>query len=223
MSLRRRRRRPTGERKPAPAVAAATDAGFPHALSVLAQDRTRERVSLQDIIDAMAGRSTAALILLLALPNALPSVPGTSAVLGAPLLLLSVRMGLGRSAWLPRWMASASIARPAFAAWMERAAPWTRRAHRLLRPRWPALSGATARRWVGALCSVLALVVSLPIPFGNMLPALAISILAAGVLQRDGLWVTGGAVVALLSLGVMAGGLATLAELGVRATASLIR
>jgi hypothetical protein len=36
----------------------------------------------------------------------------------------------------------------------------------------------------------------LPIPLGNVLPALAISLLALGVLERDGVWVLAGLVVA---------------------------
>ena len=45
---------------------------------------------------------------------------------------------------------------------------------------------------VGTVCLLLALVLVLPIPLGNMLPALAICLLALGILERDGLWVLAG-------------------------------
>lgn len=42
---------------------------------------------------------------------------------------------------------------------------------------------------VGLVCLLLSVVLVLPIPLGNVLPALAISLLALGVLARDDLWV----------------------------------
>ena len=36
---------------------------------------------------------------------------------------------------------------------------------------------------------MLAAILMLPIPLGNTLPALAISLLALGVLERDGVWI----------------------------------
>ena len=45
---------------------------------------------------------------------------------------------------------------------------------------------------VGGVCLLLSLIVFLPIPLGNMLPALAICLLALGILERDGLWVLAG-------------------------------
>ena len=70
------------------------------------------------------------------------------------------------------------------------------RAERLLRPRLLWLTCALGERLIGAVCLFLAVVLVLPIPFGNMLPAAAISLLALGVLERDGLWVIAGLITA---------------------------
>jgi hypothetical protein len=45
----------------------------------------------------------------------------------------------------------------------------------------------------------------LPIPLGNMLPAIAISLISLGVLERDGAWVLGGFAMAAAALFVVAG------------------
>jgi hypothetical protein len=50
---------------------------------------------------------------------------------------------------------------------------------------------------VGLVCLqiavvLVAVVLVLPVPLGDMLPALAISLLALGVLERDGLWILAG-------------------------------
>jgi hypothetical protein len=65
-----------------------------------------------------------------------------------------------------------------FASLIERAAPWLARAERLLRPRWVVLCRPQAEYGAGLLCLLLALILFLPIPLGNMLPALAICLLA---------------------------------------------
>ncbi len=58
----------------------------------------------------------------------------------------------------------------------------------------------SAEKLLGALALILAVVVTLPIPLGNMLPAFAICLIALGVLERDGLWAGLGVVVGLAAL-----------------------
>jgi hypothetical protein len=58
---------------------------------------------------------------------------------------------------------------------------------------------------IGLLCLLLSVTLALPIPLGNTLPALAIGILALGVLEKDGLWVLAGFVAAALAATVVSG------------------
>ena len=68
---------------------------------------------------------------------------------------------------------------------MRRVASWLFDSERA-RPHLTWLVSSLAVRLVGTLCSVLAVVVLFPIPFGNMPPAFAISLCAYGILRRDG-------------------------------------
>lgn len=174
-------------------------------LDAVSDDDRRERVSIGDLMRAMDARAVAALILLFALPNVLPTPPGTSSILGLPLLYLCAQMMLGKLPWLPGLIADRSMTRGDFRAFVSRVTPLLARAERLLRPRLLFVTSARGEQVIGALCLLLAIVLSLPIPLGNMLPALAISLLALGVLERDGLWVIGGVVVAALSLVIVWG------------------
>ena len=174
-------------------------------LSAIAADATRQEVAVGDLLVLLGGRGRAALILLFALPNVLPTPPGTSGILGLPLLYLSFQMMLGRVPWLPRLIDERSMPRHRFAQLVDRVVVLLGRAERLLRPRWSLLVGHGAERVLGALCLVLAVVLVLPIPLGNILPALAICLIALGGLERDGLWVVIGILVALLSLVLVAG------------------
>lgn len=187
---------------------------FSHILEALAHDPARKRVSVGDVLHAMDDRALVALILLFALPNTVPVPPGTSAVLGTPLLFLTSQLMMGLRPWLPRAIAVRSMPRRDFAKLLTRAARWLARAEPLLRPRLQALAGARASRWLGGLCVVLACILVLPIPMGNMLPAWAISMLALGLLQRDGLWVLAGIVVSGVSIGVAADVVLLLAKAG---------
>jgi hypothetical protein len=51
-----------------------------------------------------------------------------------------------------------------------------------------------------AVCLLLAVVIVLPIPFGHMVPASAICVLALGLIERDGLAIVLGFIVAAFGL-----------------------
>jgi hypothetical protein len=171
----------------------------------LAQQAGRDRISVRDLIDALGDRALGALLFLFAFPNVLPMPPGTSAVLGAPLVFLAAQLMLGRRPWLPRLLSSRSMSQADFALLVRRIAPWLRRGERMLRPRFGWLTRPPLEYALGAVCLVLAIVLVLPIPLGNVLPAVAISLLALAIVERDGLWVLAGLGVALVSAGVVSG------------------
>ena len=170
-------------------------------LAEIAEDDTRSEITIADLMHLMEGRARAALIFLFAMPNVLPAPPGLSGLLGLPLLYLTWQMMLGRVPWLPRIIAGRGIPHATFAALIERVTPFLTRAEKLLRPRWSWLVGPRAEHVLGALMLILAAVITLPIPVGNMLPAFAICLIALGVLERDGLWAC---------LGILTGALALL-------------
>ncbi|MHB0953880.1 MAG: exopolysaccharide biosynthesis protein [Allorhizobium sp.] len=174
-------------------------------LAGIAADATRERVSVADIFEAMGDRAFGALILIFALPNVIPTPPGTSALTGAPLVFLSAQLMLGQSPWLPNIIASRSMARQDFATIVGRVSPWLARGERMLRPRLGFLVYPPAEYLIGLVCLVLSAILVLPIPLGNMLPAIAICFFSFGILERDGACVLIGAVISALSVTVVAG------------------
>jgi hypothetical protein len=150
-------------------------------------------------------RALGALMFVFAIPNVLPTPPGTSAVLGAPLIFLATQVMFGRKPWLPAIITRRSMSREDFHALIHRIAPWLERAEKLLKPRASVLAMPLMEYVVGLVCLLLALVLVLPIPLGNMFPALAISLMALGLLERDGLWVSAGVIMAAVSMVVVSG------------------
>lgn len=174
-------------------------------LHALAQDDSRERIAVGDLLVALGDRALAALLLVFAVPNVLPVPPGTSAVLGAPLVVLAAQLAFGREPWLPAVIARRTMTRSDFAALVGRIGPWLARAERMLKPRAERLALPPMEYLVGVVCLLLAVVLVLPVPLGNMLPALSISLLALGILERDGVWILAGLGTAVVSAIVVSG------------------
>lgn len=188
-----------------PLAAAPHKATLSAMLRALAEDDRRDRIAVADLLDALGDRAIAALLFAFAFPNVLPVPPGTSAILGAPLLFLAVQMAFNMKAWLPSVIAGRSMARSDFATMVRRIAPWLERAEKLMKPRLTPLAIGAMESVVGAVCLLMSLVLFLPIPLGNMLPALAICLLAMGILERDGLWVLAG-MASAIGAGVLVSG-----------------
>lgn len=158
-------------------------------LTAIAKGQHRERISIADLLHALEHRAIGALMFIFAVPNAIPVPPGVSAVLGAPLIFLSFQLMIGRRPWLPKLITDRSLSRVDFERVVDLTAPWLARAERLMRPRFEFLAKPPAEYLVGAICLLLSIILFLPIPLGNMLPAFTICLLALGVLERDGLWI----------------------------------
>ena len=161
-------------------------------LHALAQDESRDRIAVGDLLDSLGDRALAALLFVFAVPNVLPVPPGTSTILGAPLVFLAAQLAFGLRPWLPSVIASRTMSRTDFATLVRRIGPWLARAERLLRPRATRLVSRPMEHLVGLVCLLLAVVLVLPVPLGNMLPALAISLFALGIMERDGLLILAG-------------------------------
>lgn len=87
----------------------------------------------------------------------------------------------------------------------QRIVPWLLRIERMIRPRLFALTEPVAERLIGLVALALAVILFLPIPFGNMLPGLTLALFALGILERDGIAVLAGLISAIVSAVLVAG------------------
>jgi hypothetical protein len=164
------------------------------------------RIALADLVERLQDRSFAPLMVLFAVPNVFLYLPGSSVVTGLPLMILALQLLAGRSAVrLPGALGRRSVDRASFARITRHALPWVERIERLARPRlWPGGATAVIDRVIGLACLVMALLLFLPIPFANGLPALAIIALGLALSERDGLWLCLGLIATLCALGLVA-------------------
>jgi hypothetical protein len=174
-------------------------------LNRIARDETRQRVSVADLFAAMGDRAFGALILIFALPNVVPTPPGTSAITGAPLVFLCFQLMLGMQPWLPKIIAERSMSHSDFAAIIKRISPWLARGERFLKPRLGVFVRPPAEYGLGLMAFILAVLLALPIPLGNILPAIALSLFAFALLEKDGVYALAGSFVFIVSLIVVGG------------------
>jgi len=83
---------------------------------------------------------------------------------------------------------------------VERVLPTLRAFEKVIHPRVGWLAGDWVTIPVGAICLLLAVIITLPIPLGNVVPGAAISVLALGMIERDGLAIGLGLLISLLGL-----------------------
>jgi hypothetical protein len=162
-------------------------------------------MSLQQLFRLHGRAGPGALLVVLAVPCLLP-VPGAGVFMS---------LGMAMVAWMiwryyprlvmprkvGRFQLSAPMARRALntLAWLYEKASLIMRA----RQRWWMQPGH--RVWLAPFVAAMALVIFLPIPFGNVVPAAALLLIGLGLVFEDGLAVLAGVALGLALMAVLAG------------------
>lgn len=127
---------------------------------------------------------------LLAMPLLFPiALPGMASAVGTLCLIVALGLFMGRSVQLPNWLARRALsirAKALLARMVHRAVSIVAR---LGRPRMLPLSNKPNRRLNGLMLGAAGLAMVVPVPvitFDNVLPALAITLIAWGLRLRDG-------------------------------------
>lgn len=151
--------------------------------------KTDPRLYLGELVNAFGERGFGALMLMFGLMNiAIGIIPGTTTVLGAPLLLMGLQLASRTDQlWLPKWALKRRIERATYRGGIEKILPRLRRMERLSKPRLPVMTSEVSEVLIGLATMLLAIILMLPIWGGNLIPALIISTFGFGLMQRDGL------------------------------------
>jgi hypothetical protein len=170
-------------------------------LTAIAEAQDRDRISIGELLEALKRRALGALMFIFAVVTALPMPPGVSTVVGAPLVFLTAQLMLGKTAWLPKIITDRSLSRVDFARVVNKASPWLARAESVMKPRFVFLAHRPAVHFVGLIAFIMAIILLGPVFLGNMAPSIVICIIALGLIERDGVWITIG-VVAGIATGI---------------------
>jgi hypothetical protein len=165
-------------------------------LALILHEFEVETVTLREVMAVLHGRGYVLLVMLLALPFSTPiPLPGLSTPFGMVIALIGVRLALGQKPWLPQRLLDTRLSPRFFVKVFAAARKILRGFEYFLRPRLLWITGSPRLLQLHAVpivfCAVL-LLLPLPIPFSNMIPAFSILLLSAGLLERDGGFILAG-------------------------------
>lgn len=147
-------------------------------------------VQLQDIITVLERRAWTRLVVILALPFCTPiPLPGPPTPFGLVIALIGFRLSLGQEPWPPARLLNTQLPARFFPQLLAATRGLARLREFFLRPRMARLRN---RKLVHHACEAMLLIASvllllpLPIPFGNTLPALTMVLITGALLERDG-------------------------------------
>lgn len=165
-----------------------------------------EDITIRQLSDKVGDRGFGLLLLILALPSALP-VPaaGYSVPFGILLLALAFQMILGRQRPVfPKRFESISI-KPGMADKMLGSASWVfSKIEWLIRPRlkWIGLRGG--RIFMGVIVLIMACLMMIPIPLTNTAPAFVVFLIGIGLTEDDGAFAIGACIVGVFAVALYA-------------------
>ncbi len=173
-------------------------------LRAAAQRWHGQPVSLRRIASLHGRSAHGALLVLLAVPCLLP-LPGAGTVLSFGIAAFAWMMWRGRARLVLPWRVGRMRLPPEPARRTLNALAWLyARAGRFSRARLCAMAHHRQRWWMAPVVALMSLLIFLPIPFGNVLPALALALLGVGLMFRDGVVVLAGVSVGALAVIAMA-------------------
>ena len=149
-------------------------------------------LTLAELKHALEGRGSAMLLILLALPFCFVAIPGLSMPFGIAISLIGACLVVGREPWLPRFIMNRRLSSTRSDQLLVGATKVARQLEKFVRPRLSFLhAGPGMLRLIGLgiVIAGVGLMLPLPIPFSNSIPAWAVVLLAVGMMEKDGLCV----------------------------------
>lgn len=177
-------------------------------LAMILREFEVENVTLREVLSLLHGRGFVLLVMLLALPFCTPiPLPGLSTPLGLIITIIGVRLALGAKPWLPARLLDTRLPPAIFAKVFALTRKIILGFERLLRPRQLWVTGSPRLEQLHAvpivICALM-LLLPLPIPLSNVIPAWGIMLIAGGLLERDGVFIAAGYVATLITVAFFA-------------------
>ncbi len=179
-----------------------------HSLAaILQEEQAPGGLTLNLLIERTERRGLFLVLILLSLPFITPiPLPGLSNVIGFVILLLAIRLALRMPPYLPRFVGERKLSPERMHKVLQASVRFLRFMEKWVKPRrtdW--LTWRAAQFGNALLLALMAFVLFLPIPpivpFSNSLPSYAIILMAASMMEEDGLmiWLAYGVCLATLA------------------------
>jgi len=159
-----------------------------------------DSLTVRELEESLKGRGFAILILLMTIPFCIIPVPGLSMPFGIAILITGMRIACGRKPWLPDFILNKEIPHHRLKRLLSMGVRISLRLEKVIKPRmsflqsWPGMVNLA-----GVSIALGGLLLLIPLPFSNWLPAWAVLLLTVGMMEKDGLFVLIGQCLTLVS------------------------
>lgn len=157
---------------------------------LLAREHSAAGLTLGEVFERIGDRGFGLLLVVLALPSALPvPAPGYSTPFGILIAMLALQMLAGRTTpWLPQRAARIKLHGRFIDAMLGFLTRLFGKLEFLIRPRLHWVSSRAGLAFLGTLVLIMACLMILPIPLTNTAPAFVILLTGIGLTEEDGLF-----------------------------------
>ncbi len=162
--------------------------------------QAEENITIQALIHYFRDRGIAMVLLVFALPMALPIPvpPGVNIALASPLIFLTLQQILGlHEIWLPKKVQNKQLDKQGTRTLFRKMIPFLQKLEYLTKPRIAALTAPSMMRLWGLFGFIMALTVCIPVPLTNTVPSFGIALMSLGGIMRDGLMTLTGALIGI--------------------------
>jgi hypothetical protein len=160
-----------------------------------------EHVVFGDLVRALGDSTPGFVLLVLALPAFIPSGLPIAAPAGAVMIVIGALMMADRTEiTIPRWLAHRGLTKAQVRQLVQVAAPVMACLEKFLAPRLAWMLKRRQLRIVGLMVAIDGVLIFLPIPFGNSIPAFAVMVMALGMMLGDGGAVLSGMFVTIIAI-----------------------
>lgn len=183
----------------------------PSSLQDVLEDLTKEgdseKISVDDILEALAHRSFGPLLLIPALLSVLPVVgalPGVSYAMAGLAFFISCHFVLSKpKLWLPSPIRKMKMERDGFEKGLEKSRPLIKWIDRMVVPRFALALRDPMPRLISILCLLVSLLMLIyaSVPGGIVIPAVALILLSLGLTTHDGIVIVLGILASLATIG----------------------
>lgn len=173
---------------------------------IIENAQTEENISIGRFIDALGERAFGLAVLLFALPNSLPipGIPGFSTITGLPIIIFGLQMAIGQqNLWLPQRIYNYQFSQRKLAVVLTKSSKILQKMEHIIRPRLAFMLRSIAERFIGVAFFILGAILALPIPLGNFLPGISLSIVALGLVEGDGLIILVGIISGMIASSII--------------------
>lgn len=168
---------------------------------ILAFTKDKEEIQLGQILNILALRGSAAILIILSLPFCIPiQIPGFSTPFGIILCFIGLQLAFAQRLWWPKWILEKNVKSELVNNLVQKTISPLKWVQKILYPRLMILTlNPLFQRLNGLVIFVMALLLSLPlpIPMTNMLAAAPILCIGLALLENDGVFIIIGYILAI--------------------------